>query len=356
MNSPRHIRRLIVFAVFALIAGSALAWLLFLVRSTLLLVYVSALFAVGLAPLVRLIERQRILRIGQRRLPRAAAILLIYAALVGALVLLGMAIIPSLVQQADELWRNLPERLDAAQRWLVTRGILQRPVTLGEAMRRAPTAESTDAVTTLLGAVWSVVGGVLGIVTLLLLTFYLLVESRGIFETFVRSFPREQRARVAGVSQIVAGKVSAWLGGQLLLSLIIGVSSGLFLWAIGVPYPFVLALISAVGELIPLVGPIIAAIPAILVALSVSGAAAGGTAIFFLVQQQIENAVLVPKIMGTQVGVSATTVIIALGVGSELLGVVGAILSVPTAAILQVLFEEVYSKQEPGDGQSMSEG
>lgn len=355
MDSVRSTRKLIVFAVVALLGGALLGWLLYRARGTLLLVYVSALFAVGLAPLVRLIERQHFLRIGHRRVPRVAAILLIYSGLVAALVLVGMAIVPPLVQQADELRRSVPDRFDAAQGWLVNRGILQRPITLGEAMQRAPAAESRDAVTTVLGAAWSVVGGLFGVVTLLLLTFYVLVESRGIFHTFVRLFPPDQRARVAGVSQIVAGKVSAWLGGQLLLSIIIGVSSGVFLWAIGVPYPFVLALISAVGELIPMVGPIIAAIPAILAAFSVSGAVAGAVAVFFLVQQQVENAVLVPKIMGSQVGVSATTVIVALSIGSELLGVAGAILSVPTAAIVQVLIEELYltperPASEPADG------
>ena len=97
----------------------------------------------------------------------------------------------------------------------------------------------------------------------------------------------------------------------------------------GVPYFYVLALISAVGEMIPMVGPILAAIPAILVAVTVSPGLAIGVAVFFIVQQQLENTILVPKIMGRQVGLSAVTVIVALGIGSELLGVVGAILSVP---------------------------
>jgi predicted PurR-regulated permease PerM len=109
----------------------------------------------------------------------------------------------------------------------------------------------------------------------------------------------------------------------------------------GVPYFYVLALISAVGEMIPMVGPILSAIPAILVAVTVSPGLAIGVAIFFIAQQQLENTVLVPKIMGRQVGLSAATVIIALAIGSALLGVVGAILSVPTAAIIQVLIQEL---------------
>jgi predicted PurR-regulated permease PerM len=141
-------------------------------------------------------------------------------------------------------------------------------------------------------------------------------------------------------------KVSAWLGGQLILSLIIGLTSAIGLWIMGVPYFYVLALISAIGEMIPMVGPILAAIPAILVAVTVSPGLALGVAVFFIVQQQLDNTVLVPKIMGRQVGLSAVNVIIALGIGSQLLGVVGAILSVPTAAIVQVLFEELVARDE----------
>jgi predicted PurR-regulated permease PerM len=103
----------------------------------------------------------------------------------------------------------------------------------------------------------------------------------------------------------------------------------------------VLALVAAVGEMIPVIGPLIAAIPAILVAFTVSPAVALGVAVFFVVQQQVENHVLVPKVMERQVGVSAVVVIVALLLGGSLLGIVGAILAVPTAAILQVFFEEL---------------
>jgi len=135
--------------------------------------------------------------------------------------------------------------------------------------------------------------------------------------------------------------VSAWLAGQLLLGGIIGTTAAIGLWLLGVPYFYVLALIAGVGEMIPVFGPILAAIPAVGVALTVSPATALFVGIFFLVQQQIENHVLVPKIMERQVGVSAGIVIIALLIGGSLPLIVGAILAVPTAAILQVVFQEM---------------
>jgi len=140
--------------------------------------------------------------------------------------------------------------------------------------------------------------------------------------------------------------VSAWLGGQLLLSGIIGSTSAIGLWLLGIPYFYVLALLSGVGELIPVVGPIISAIPAIAVAATVSLNKVILVIVFFVLQQQFENHVLVPKVMERQVGVSAVTVIVALLIGGKLLGIVGAILAVPTAAILQVVLLELNSPSE----------
>jgi predicted PurR-regulated permease PerM len=185
---------------------------------------------------------------------------------------------------------------------------------------------------------------VFGFVTILILSFYLLLGSTSFMRTFVRMFPHQERARVEDACRRVSTKVSAWLGGQLLLAGIIGGTAALALYLMGVPYFYVLALIAGIGEMIPIVGPVLAAIPAIAVAVTVSPTLAFGVALFFLIQQQFENHVLVPKVMERQVGVSAAAVIIALLVGGTLLGVVGAILAVPTVAILQVMFEEAFSE------------
>jgi predicted PurR-regulated permease PerM len=165
------------------------------------------------------------------------------------------------------------------------------------------------------------------------------------FRNFVDLFPKSERSRVEDASRRISSKVSAWLAGQLALAAIIGTTAGLALWLMDVPYFYVLALIAGLGEMIPVVGPILSAIPAVGVAMTVSPATALFVAIFFLVQQQIENHVLVPKVMERQVGVSAGIVIIALLLGGSLLGIVGAILAVPTAAIVQVVFQEFMAER-----------
>ena len=334
-NSPRALIR---YALVGLAVTAAIAWSLFLVRSALLLIYMSVLVAVGLAPLAAVIERHGIA--GSRRLPRWAAILIIYLCFIGVLVGVGLLVIPPLTEQARALYSAMPDMLHRAQQWLIERGLIARELSFSEAVERAPGTQS-DAVETVIGAVWGFIGGIFGLVTILILAFYLMLDADRFMHTFVRLFPRGERRRVEDACRRISTKVSAWLGGQLLLAAIIGGTAALGLYLMGVPYFYVLALIAGIGEMIPIVGPVIAAIPAIAVAFSVSPATALGVAVFFFVQQQFENHVLVPKVMERQVGVSAAAVIVALLIGGTLLGVVGAILAVPTVAIMQVIFEEL---------------
>jgi predicted PurR-regulated permease PerM len=331
-------RALIRYALAGLVLTITIAWGLYLSRGALLLIYISALVAIGLAPLAAAIERQPLY--GRRRLPRWAAILIIYLCLLALLIGLGVLVIPPLVEQARDLWAALPQMLQRGQQWLIDRGLLMREVSVREAIEQAPVGR-TDAVGAVVTAIWGFFGGIFGLVAILILAFYLLVDADNLVRMFVRLFPRAERPRVEDACRRVSHKVSAWLGGQLLLAGIIGGTAALALFLMGVPYFYVLALIAGIGEMIPIVGPLLAAVPAVAVALTVSPALALGVAVFFLLQQQVENHVLVPKVMERQVGVSAVAVIVALLVGGTLLGVVGAILAVPTIAILQVLFEEL---------------
>ncbi len=324
----------------------AIIWAAFLVRDVLLLVYMSGLLAIGFSPIVRLIERQRALPVGTRRFPRWLAILVLYLFIIGVLVGIGFVVVPPIVDQARQLWGAVPDMYDKAQTFLIQKGLLTEPLTMQEAVARAPVSKSGDAVNTVFGAIAGVVGGLFGLLTILILTFYLLVEADDLRGTLLRLFPADRRSRVAAVSRDITVKVSAWLVGQLALGAIIGSSSALGLWLIGVPFFYVLALISGIGELIPVVGPILSAIPAIAVAASISFKTVLFVIIFFVVQQQFENHILVPKVMARQVGVSAVTVIVSLLIGGKLLGIVGAILAVPTAAILQVVFTELTSHDD----------
>lgn len=329
-------------AVLTTALAVAVLFALYIARDALLVIYISGLLATGLGPLVHSIEHAA--APGTQRLPRWLAILLIYLTIVSVLTLVGLLVVPPLVQQAQDVWGRVPELLDHAQQFLVDRGLIDHRITLEEAVRSAPAPG--QAVGTVASAVGTVFTTILAVVTVLILTFYLLVESEALFAGFARFFPRAERPRVEEAARKITTKISAWLSGQLILGATIGVTAALGLYLIGVPYFYVLALIAAFGELIPVVGPIFSAVPAVLVALTVSPRTALFTLLFFLLQQQFENHLLVPKVMERQVGVSAVVVICSLLIGGALLGILGAVLAVPSAAIVQVVIGELLDERD----------
>ena len=331
-------RSLIRYAIAMSIAAIVIVWAAYLVRDVLLLIYISGLLAIGFSPTIRLIERQTLFPVAAKRYPRWLAILVLYVAILGTLVGIGFLIVPPLARQARQLWSELPAMRDSALQFLAGYGI---EFDWRSAVAEAPLGGSSDAVGAVFGAAVGVAGGIFGLITILILTFYLLVEADDLRTAMLRLFPAARRARVAAASRDITIKVSAWLVGQLLLGAVIGGSTAIALWLMGIPFFYVLALIAGIGELIPVVGPILAAVPALAVASTVSLKKALVVLVFFVIQQQVENHLLVPKIMERQVGVSAVTVIVALLIGGKLLGIMGAILAIPTAAILMVVFQEV---------------
>jgi predicted PurR-regulated permease PerM len=346
-TDPAEYKPLILWTIAVTALTVIVLWAAYQVRAVLLIIYISGLLAVGFGPLVRLIERQKILPIGPRRFPRWLAILVLYLGILGTLGVVASLVMQPLIDQAQALWAAKDEMFEKAQQYLISKGIIREHLTFQQAVARAPGAGGSEVIgRTVASAVVGFVGGIFGLLTILILTFYLLVEAGTLRKFLISLFPRSRRARVDAAARAITEKVSAWLGGQLLLAGIIGSTSAVGLWLLGIPFFYVLALISGIGELIPIIGPILSAIPAVAVAASVSFKKVLLVILFFVIQQQIENHVLVPKVMERQVGVSAVTVIVALLIGGNLLGIPGAILAVPTVAILQVLVTEWMGTRE----------
>jgi predicted PurR-regulated permease PerM len=346
MISDKEFTRRMVLTVLTVVAASVLVVTLYAARDALMIIYVSALIAMGFSPLVRFIERPHSAK-RRRRMPRALAILLIYLTVIGAFVLLSLLVVPPLVEQATTLWSELPQHFNRFQQFLIRYKLLTHSMTLQEAVESAPAGASGNAVNTVLVALWSVIGGLFGVITTLILTFYLLIEAETIFRFVSRFVPAPQRAHFASASRDAVIKVSAWLGAQFILAGVMGTFAAGGLWLMGVPYFYVVALVAAVGETIPIVGPIIGGVTAVAVAITVSPKLALYVGIYFFVLHQLESNILVPKIMEKRVGVSPVTVIIALLVGGSLLGLEGAILAIPTTAILSVILDELSPEAEP---------
>jgi predicted PurR-regulated permease PerM len=344
MLSDRDYRRRMVETVLTVTVIALVLAAIWAAREALMLVYVSGLIAMGFAPLVQMIERPR--PNDHRRVPRWLAILVIYLAIVGVFVIVGLMVIPPLVAQASALWDRLPDDFNRLQSFLIRYKLLTRRITLAEAVSNAPSGSGSNAVGTVLVALSSVVGGVFALITILILSFYLLVEANTMFEYLVRFIPASRRGDVATAAREIVAKVSAWLRAQFVLAAVMGACAAIGLGLMGVPYFYVVALVAAIGETIPIVGPIIGGITAVAVAITVSAKLALMVGAFFLVLHQLEANVLVPKIMERRVGVSPVAVMVALLVGGALWGLVGAILAIPTAAILSVVIEELVADHE----------
>lgn len=324
---------LTVAAVATLIAA------LWAARGALMLIYLSALIAMGFSPLVKIIERP-----GRTRawsVPRWLAILVIYVAIVSAVVLIGLMVLPPLIAQAAALWAKLPNEFNRVQTFLIRHKLMIHRITLEEAVQSAPAGGAGNAVGTVLIAISSVIGGMFGLITILILAFYLLLESESMFDYFIRFVPAAKRGTVAVAARDAVAKVSAWLRAQFVLAGVMGTFAAVGLALMGVPYFYVVALIAAVGETIPIVGPVIGGITAVAVAITVSPKLALTVGIYFLVLHQLEANILVPKIMERRVGVSPVAVMIALLIGGALWGLVGAILAIPSAAILSIIVDQI---------------
>ncbi len=260
-----------------------LMWLVVQVTEVLVLLLVSGILASGLAPLVRLLQRWRIP--GGMRFSRGVAIFMV-----------------------SNLSRFGPQAANVAFRFL---------------------------------------GGLTAVITVLVFTFYMLLEGADIKRGMVTLFPPEERSRVSMVLDRIGTKFGGWLRAQLLLSLSIAVPVTAGLYLLGMPYPFLLGIIAGIGELIPMVGPTLGASVAILVALSQQTWQLFGVIIFYVIVLNVEPHVLVPRIMSQVVGMSPILTLTALLTGVRLLGILGGLLAVPVAAALQVVVAEIVHEMLP---------
>lgn len=343
MSGDGRERRLIVWGVGAFFGIALLLWVLYQLRAVLIVLYISTLLAIGMNPAVQWIEHRSFGR-GARRVPRWGAVLMLYAGLTALLVLVVALIVPPIAAQISDFGQHLPEYFDRFQAFLVKRGLLSPRWTWADIVKGIQSPGT--AVAGVLGAVQGVLGAIGTVLTILVLPYYLLVDAETLHRGLLQFVPLGRRDRIARVTQNLAVKVGAWLNGQVFLCFIIGTAVSLVLGAFGVPFFYVLGLIAAVGEAVPVIGPIMSAVPAILMGATVSVKMAVFVAVFFWALQSVENNFLVPRVMRRQVGLSTITVLVALLAGSTLLGIVGALLAVPTAAILQVLALEFLSHDE----------
>ncbi len=320
-------------AIVALIAAAI--GCLWLVRHVLVLIYIAAVLAAGLAPAVRRV--QIVVRLWtKRRIRRGTAVMIVYLPFVAGAVLLAVLVVPRMLIETRGLTAELPT--------LVEQNILEplEPYIPLDDVRGLLTQQSQQPKIRIFNFFWSAVTVVTAVVAILFMVAYMLIDAARLRNLILLLFPADQRTARAGTIRRMSKRMSSWLGAQLTLAVIVGAATFIGLVALQIPYAIPLAILATVGEVVPVIGPILGAIPVLIVALTLSKWQFWAALALTIGIQQVENYLLVPRIMGDRVKISPLAVFIAFLVGASLYGIVGAILAVPSAVIIQMIFEEAF--------------
>jgi predicted PurR-regulated permease PerM len=192
--------------------------------------------------------------------------------------------------------------------------------------------------------IWGVIGGLAALLVVLVLAFYIVVEDDRARKYFKNLAPVEYQPYISQLIGKMQTKMGAWLRAQIILGLIVGVAVYIGLSLLGVKYALLLALMAGLFELIPYAGPVLSLIPAVLISFVQSPIKGLFVIILYLVVQQLENNILVPKIMQKVVGLNPVVSIVAMLIGWKLGGVLGAILAIPVATMAAVLLEDLFEE------------
>ena len=300
-----------------------LVWILSQVLGRILHIVVVVLLAMVLAYAL-----EPALFWAQRFLPRALAALLIYVLALWLIAAAVLLIGPPTVQQTEALAQRLPGYLDQLNSYQPIAG-----TNLAESLRGLVASTLSSA----LGVATAVAGGVVDAALVLVLGFWFMVDGRRMADVAVQLVPDRQRDKVRFVTDAVSKVLGAYIRGQLTMAAIIGISAGVGSWLLGVHYAVLIGILAFFFELIPMVGPILGSLPAIAISLTQPFPLVLYVVVFFVAMQLIENNFLAPRITGGAVGLHPVVALLAIVVGADLGGVVGALFAVPFAGVASVL-------------------
>jgi len=317
-------------------------WLLYLLSDLVLVLLTSVVIASAVEPATRALIRYRI--------PRVLSVITIYLTTMGLLFAFLYIFVPPLFLDISDLTNVIPKQINSADIFgnslepVLELGGLGSNLVVNDLLIQMQEwlAQISSGV---FSAASTIFGGFFSFILIVVLSFYLSVQERGV-ENFLRIVvPAQYEPYILGLWRRSQEKIGQWMKGQLVLGLIVGVLVFLGLSILQVKYAFVLALIAALFELIPVFGPILSAVPAILLGFSegvTTGLLVSG---LYLMVQQFENHLIYPLVVRKIVGVSPIIVIIALIVGAKLAGFLGIILAVPAATILMEIANDIERKK-----------
>jgi predicted PurR-regulated permease PerM len=321
--------------LLAFLAGAA--------RDILLLVFLAVLLGAALEPLVGQIR-------GRTGIGRGLSILIVYATFLVAVVGVAVFLVPAALVQLGGAFERLPEFLDRVRAWSSNLrpealsagvGALIDAVAAPFRPGQPPDPDGIVGVSLAVGHIAA------ALVTLLALVFFWLTERSRLQRYALAFMPEERRAGIRDAWNEVESRLGMWVRGQLVLMATIGIATGIAYSVLGLPGALLLALIAALMEVIPIVGPLIGAIPALLVATTISPETAILTMGIYLLIHAVEGNVLVPMVMRNTVGLSPFLVLVSLLIGGAAGGILGAIVAVPIVAGLTVILDRLQDRETP---------
>jgi predicted PurR-regulated permease PerM len=302
-------------------------------RSVLIIIGLALFIAVGLDPVVGWLVRHRV--------PRWAAVLAVIGCALALTAAFLAAAIPPLTSEATSLAHQIPHYMHSLQDRNSQLGKLNVRYHLQQRLSKLVTSGGTSLVGGVLGAGELVLSTASFILAVLVLSIYFLAGLPRIKVFAYQLVPHSRRPRVILISDEVLAKVGGYLLGNFITSAIAGLGTYLWMLALGIPYPILLAMFVALADLIPVIGSTVGGAVVTLVALTVSLPAALATLAFYICYRLAEDYLLVPRVMGRTVQVPAIVSLIAVLIGGVLLGIIGALVAIPIAAAIRLLLQEI---------------
>lgn len=325
--------RIVIAGLVIVLLGAILITLLNDLLSILLMVILAASIAAALAPLVSLLER---------KMPRGIAVVLVFLGLLIVLGLILWVILPPLIEQAVEIIEEAPQFLLAVQDLI--QDVFGRELELAPLLENVAGQLQSVAIA-LLAVPVGIFSGIVAVVLLVFTTIYMLVEAPAIHRSLLSLYPPGDRAHVDRVLKKMANAMGGFVRGTAIIAFIVGLLTYIGLLIIGVRFPLALGFLAGLFEFIPYIGPFLAGIPIVLVALMDSPTQALIVLIFFIIIQEVEANILVPKIQRTQTEISPLMALLALTAGSVIGGIIGVLAAIPFVAALRVFFREVVAPE-----------
>ncbi|MDP2637791.1 MAG: AI-2E family transporter [Candidatus Levybacteria bacterium] len=303
-------------------------WLAIQLSGILIIIFISYIIMAALSPFSDYLT--------QKRIPRIIAIIIPYVVTIAVLVLLIFPLIPFFTSQIQQFIKTLPEYVDRTTRLLNVRIDANN-------INQIITSDFEAIGKNALNVTGKIFSGVFSFFAMFVISFYLMLGRERLRKEASMLIPEKYRKKGLETITQIEKKLGAWFRGQIVLSFVVGFAVWIALTVLSLPFALPLALLAGILEIVPTIGPIIAAIPAVLIAFTISPTIAISVIVVYIIIQMLENNILVPKIMEKAVGLSPIIVIIGVLVGSQFLGILGALLAVPFIAMCIIIFKSFKS-------------